>query len=398
MEATKTRERFSLDLDIEQMKSEIVHAPEQVEEEASSLDPELEAKATSYARHLLEIGEGEHDAREHARDGVERMGREIQKRCSRRSKMLQAPIRALAEKGEDGGEVANALTSLKEQVEELDPGSLDLKAGWISRTLGRLPGVGNPLKRYFSKFESAQTVIDAIDRSLLNGREQLRRDNITLREDQKEMRSLTADLERQIGMGQILDGKLAEALDGELAGDETRKGFVEAELLFPLRQRVMDLQQQLAVNQQGVLAIEIVRRNNDELMRGVDRARNVTMSALNVAVTVAMALQNQRINLERITALNTTTSGLIASTAAQLKTQGAEIHAQAASANLDMHALKSAFNDVNDALEAIASYRRKALPAMAATIGELDELGRRGEAAVMAMERTRGEDDNESSE
>ena len=398
MEATQTRQRFSLDLDIEQMKSEIVHAPEQVEEQSNALDPELEAKAAGYARHLLEIGDNEHEDREHARDGVERMGREIQKRCSRRSKMLQAPIRALAEKGEDGGDVANALTSLREQVEDLDPGSLDLKAGWISRTLGRLPGVGSPLKRYFTKFESAQTVIDAIDRSLINGREQLRRDNITLREDQKEMRSLTGDLERQIVMGQVLDGKLAEALDGELAEDETRRGFVEAELLFPLRQRVMDLQQQLAVNQQGVLAIEIVRRNNDELMRGVDRARNVTMSALNVAVTVAMALQNQRINLERITALNTTTSGLIANTAAQLKTQGAEIHAQAASANLDMDALKSAFNDVNDALDAIASYRRKALPAMAATIGELDELGRRGEAAVMAMEGSRSEDDNESAQ
>jgi uncharacterized protein YaaN involved in tellurite resistance len=61
----------------------------------------------------------------------------------------------------------------------------------------------------------------------------------------------------------------------------------------------MDLQQQLVVNQQGVLSIDLIMRNNVELTRGVDRAINVTVSALQVAVTLALALANQRITLEK---------------------------------------------------------------------------------------------------
>jgi len=42
-----------------------------------------------------------------------------------------------------------------------------------------------------------------------------------------------------------------------------------------LRQRIQDLQQQLAVNQQGVLAVELIIRNNKELMKGVDKVEPV---------------------------------------------------------------------------------------------------------------------------
>jgi uncharacterized protein YaaN involved in tellurite resistance len=46
-------------------------------------------------------------------------------------------------------------------------------------------------------------------------------------------------------------------------GPERRPGkvkFVAEEVLFPLRQRIMDMQQMIVVNQQGVMATEIVIR------------------------------------------------------------------------------------------------------------------------------------------
>ena len=59
------------------------------------------------------------------------------------------------------------------------------------------------------------------------------------------------------------------------------------------------------------MAIDLIIRNNVELMRGVDRAINVTVSALQVAVTLALALANQRIVLEKVQAVNETTDKLI---------------------------------------------------------------------------------------
>ena len=94
------------------------------------------------------------------------------------------------------------------------------------------------------------------------------------------------------------------------------------------------------------MAIDLIIRNNVELMRGVDRATNVTVSALQVAVTLALALANQRIMLDKIHAVNETTDKLIASTAERLRTQGAEIHKMAAGTSLNIDALKKAFADI----------------------------------------------------
>ena len=64
------------------------------------------------------------------------------------------------------------------------------------------------MKRYFSRYESAQTVIDAIIHSLEEGREQLKRDNVTMSEDQRGMRQLSLKIERQVMLAQLLDQKL----------------------------------------------------------------------------------------------------------------------------------------------------------------------------------------------
>ncbi|HSP29443.1 MAG TPA: toxic anion resistance protein, partial [Ilumatobacteraceae bacterium] len=266
---------------------------------------------------------------------------------------------------------------------------LDTEAGWFTRAIGKIPGVGTPLKRYFMRDESSQTQIDAIVHSLEKGRDQLKRDHVTLGEDQKVMRELTYALTDQIALAQALDAAVVDKLATEITPDDPRRQFVEEDILFALRQRTLDLQQQLAVNQQGVLAIEIIIRNNRELIRGVDRALDVTISALQVAVTVALALAHQKIVLDKIEAINTTTSSMIAGTAERLKTQGTQIHQQASSTMLDMEALKSAFADIDTALDEISRYRREALPTMAGTILELDQLTAESEQAIENMERGR---------
>ncbi|MFQ5973490.1 MAG: toxic anion resistance protein [Alphaproteobacteria bacterium] len=382
-----TASPLDLRLDTNQVRQELALADPKSIGSGAETDPGVEARAQEIADSLLNWAPDDAQAQDQARLAVEDMGRAMQRDAAHRSRMLKQPIRDLAKHSEDGGPVANALVDLKVQVEDLDPQRYDFSAGWLSRMVGMIPGVGTPLKRYFTKFESSQTVIDAIMRSLETGRDQLKRDNVTLREDQHMMRELTHKLQRQIELGQALDQKLQYKLDREIPADDPRHTFLQEELLFPLRQRIMDLQQQLAVNQQGVLSTAIIIGNNKELIRGVDRALDVTVSALQVAVTVALALANQKIVLEKITAISRTTSDLIAGTAAQLRSQGTQIHAQAASASLDIESLKSAFSDINAAMDEISRFRQEALPQMAQTILEFDELTAAGEAAVQKLEK-----------
>jgi uncharacterized protein YaaN involved in tellurite resistance len=381
MAVTETKlPALRLNLDVEAVKGTLVPQPEPGDAAA------LEKKAQDYVDVLANIQPNADMAQTEAKAAVESMGRDLQAEAAQRSKMLRQPIKDLSAHGTEGGAVANALLDLKMKVEELDPAKLDLSPGAFTRVLGMIPGIGSPLKRYFSRYESAQTVIDAIVSSLQQGREQLRRDNVTLGEDQGLMRGLTRKLDRQIKLGQLIDQKLSGKLGGEIPAGDVRHKFVQEELLFPLRQRIMDLQQQLAVNQQGVLSLGLIMRNNEELMRGVNRAVDVTVSALQVAVTAALALANQKIVLDKVNALNQTTSDLISGTAERLRNQGAEIQKQAASSMLSLESLKSAFANVNAAMDEIARYRQEALPRMAQTILEFDKLSAQGEAAIQRYE------------
>lgn len=352
-------------------------------------DPEIEKQAGDVVQNLLTADPKDANTIGHNRQVLESMGSQLQKEAARRSQMLKQPIGKLYKETNEGGEVANALVNLKLKVEELDPGKFDFEPGWMTRSLGFLPFVGTPLKRYFTRYENASTVMDAIIRSLRLGREQLQRDNLTLADDQKAMRALTEKLDKAIKLGQMIDAKLTGQLERELAPGDPRHTFVQTEWLFPLRQRIQDLQQQLVVNQQGVLAIEMIIRNNHELARGVDRAINVTVSALQVAVTLALALANQKIVLGKIQAVNETTDKLIADTAKNLRTQGAEIHKMAAGTTINIETLKAAFVDIRAALDDVAKFRQEALPQMAQAIVELDKLSAEAGKSIENMENAK---------
>ncbi len=379
---TTSSPAFSLDLNVESARAELV---------LREPDPrdELREQARTQVEQLLSVDPADDAARTAARNAVDSMGRDLQTRSATRSRMLQAPLKDISRNSEDGGEVAKSLGDLRIEVEKLDPSGLDIEAGWFTRAVGRIPGVGTPLKRYFMRYESSQTQIDAIVNSLEKGRDQLKRDNVTLGDDQKQMRELTHLLSEQISLSGALDAAVVDKLATEITSDDPRRQFIEEDILFSLRQRTLDLQQQLAVNQQGVLAMEIIIRNNRELIRGVDRAIDVTISALQVAVTVALALAHQKIVLDKIEAINAVTSSMIAGTAERLKTQGTAIHQQASSTMLDMEALRSAFDDIDTALDEISRFRREALPTMAGTILELDQLTAETEEAIEQMESGR---------
>ena len=352
---------------------------ESVDPNERAIDPELEAMAGRFVEDILAENDEASIARQ--RRAVDEMGLELQQQAAHRSAMLQTPLRQLAHQGDEGGPVAKALVDLRGRMEGLDPARHRLAPSALDRIMALIPGVDSRLQRYFQKFENAQQALDAIIEELKGGRDMLHRDNVTLSDDQQALNKILAELNRQIALGRLIDSRLQDEIAARDA-DDPRRHFLEEELLFPLRQRIVDLQQQLAVSQQGVLALEVIIRNNRELMRGVDRAINVTVSALTVAVTVAMAMANQRLVLDRIEALNTTTSQMIGGTAKALRQQGVDIQKRASGAMLDMQVLEEAFSEVMGAIDDLSSYRQEALPRLDEQIDRLATLAKQGNASI----------------
>lgn len=315
---------------------------------------------------------------------IEEFGADVVKKSADKNSIMKTRIGELSRAGGESGAVANGLEALSRQMKDLDQSGVD----FVKK--GPLGNLFNPVRSYFNKFKAADSVIGEIVESLDKGARTLRDDNTTLELEQASMRELTKQLNQKIALGQELDDYLTEQIgrQRDLHGDSEKVKFVEEEILFPLRQRMIDFNQMLAVNQNGILAMEVIRKNNYELIRSVNRAQTVTVAALNVAVTVAGALYNQKIVLEKVKVLNQATNDMIASTSRMLSTQGAEIQKQAMDSNIQVETLKEAFRETLGALDSINQYKQKALPQMKETIAQFRDLAQEGERVIRNMEES----------
>ena len=314
---------------------------------------------------------------------VDEFGIDSMRQSSQKNALLKVSVGNLSKAGEEGGQVSKSLTDLHREIKDLDPGALDFAKGGL---LGKL---FNPIRSYFEKYEKAEDVIASLMASLDKGKATLKNDNTTLALEEQGLRELTKKINKEIEMGVLMDECVTEKLEQAEAdgADPDKLRFVKEEVLFPLRQRVLDMQQMVVVNHQGIIAMEVIRRNNKELIRGVDRAKTVTVSALRTAIMVASALYNQRIVLKKIQALNETTNNLIASTSRMLKDQGAEIQKQSMQTSVSVETLRDSFADALSALEAISTYKQEALPAMRVTIAQFRELADQGEVEIAKLEK-----------
>jgi len=314
---------------------------------------------------------------------IDSFGMNTMKSSSDKNTLLQVSVGNLSKTGDEGGQVAKGLSELHTQLKDLDPSAIDFaKRGFLGKLF-------NPLRAYFLKYQKADVVIADIVVSLDKGKSTLKNDNTTLEIEQQMLRDLTKKLRKEIQLGMLMDESIESQIEAaKLRNEDPDKiRFITEEVLFPLRQRVMDLQQMLVVNQQGIMAIEVVIRNNKELIRGVDRAKNVTISALKISVTVASALYNQKIVLKKIELLNQTTNNLISSTSKMLKNQGVEIQKQSLEASISVDTMKEAFTDVLSALDSISTYKQEALPRMRETINQFRELADSGEKQILRLEK-----------
>ena len=286
-----------------------------------------------------------------------------QERCQRHS---NSPGRGA---GADGTDVSKALIALRRTVEDLDPSRHgDLLAP--RRLFGLLP-FGSRLRDYFARYQSSQGHLNAIVKSLQGGQAELERDNADIEQEKANLWALMGRLRQYIYLGQRLDTALASRIDAIETTDADRARVLREDLLFPVRQRVQDLLTQLAVGVQGYLALDLIRRNNGELIKGVDRATTTTVSALRTAIIVAQALVDQKLVLDQITVLNTTTGRLIESTSEMLRQQSGAINEQAASSTIELAKLQAAFDNIYAAIDEVDAFKIKALDSMSKTIDAL---------------------------
>ena len=327
---------------------------------------QLEAKVESFIDELIATDAASPEFGKKV-DALANLGAtEIARAAAQSNRFLDRPTRALNKEAGIGAD----LVQLRKIVEDLDPGKSGKLTG-RKKLFGLIPVGGNKLRSYFDSYKSAQTNINAILGALKSGKDELLKDNISIEDERAKLWDAMGKLEQMVHMSKVLDEKLEERATELDVVDPAKAKAIRENAQFYVRQRTQDLLTQLAVSVQGYLALDLVKKNNVELMKGVDRASTTTVSALRTAVTVAEAMTNQKLVLEQITQLNTTTAGIIDSTGELLKSNTAMIHEQAAASTIPVETLQRAFQNVYQTMDAIDTFKMKSLEAMKTTVDTL---------------------------
>ena len=346
--------------------------PDVAPEQAAGLVPvsaeqksKLDVKVDAFVNELVAVDANSPQFGEKV-DQITRMGQEqIRAAAAMSNRFLDRPVRAM----DADGSVGKDLAELRRTVEDLDPGRQGKLSG-PRKILGIIP-FGNKIKNYFDSYTSAQGHIASILQRLESGKKELHLDNAAIDTERQKLWAAMGELEQMIHIAKTLDERLeAKALELDSIDPAKAKALRES-ALFYVRQRTQDLLTQMAVSVQGYLALDLVKKNNVELVKGVDRASTTTVGALRTAVTVAQAMTNQRLVLGQITALNKTTSDIIDSTSTLLREQTAQIHEQAASSTIPLETLQRAFQNIYDTMDEVDNFKVRALESMKQTVNVL---------------------------
>ena len=367
-------------------------------EEATKLvdiDPQtasgLDQKATQYVNELGSLDTHSAEFQTKLKAIYDMGSQDIRDAASVSNRLLDKPTRAM-ESGvfDSTSNVSTSLVQLRRTVEDLDPsrqGPFAKKRLW-----GLIPWFGNRIRDYFAKYQSAQTHLNAIIDALLRGQDELQQDNASIEQEKQNLWGTMANLRQYAYLAQKLDTDLSAKIADVQTTDPDKAKTLQEDGLFYVRQKVQDLLTELAVAAQGYMALDMIRQNNQELIKGVDRATTTTVSALRTAVIVSQALADQKLVLDQITALNTTTSNMIETTSEMLKDQGTKVHEQAVATTIDVQKLQKAFDNIYAALDEIDTYKVVALDSMQKTV---DALSQEIQESQKHLERMHDEESGE---
>ena len=367
-------------LDINEIKEEVDKSLK--EEEENLPNAEIKKQADDNAAAIFNADFDDVSARENILKPLDDFGINAINRSANKNNLLTTRFVDIAKGGDEAANIGVKLEELDKEIRNLDPSAIEFgNSGFLSKLL-------KPVRNYFARYEKADEAISNIIKSLDESSRVLQNDNTTLLAEEDYLRQLTKQLMTDIELGKQMDASIEQQIrQAEIEGvDQYKIDFVREEVLFPLRQRIMDMQQMIVVNEQGIISLNVVRRNNKELIRGVTRAKNVTVTALRNGVMVASALYNQKIVIDKIKTLNETTEQVIESTSRMLREQGNEIQKQSMETMISPEVLKASFAEAIAAIEDVSNYKNQALPQMQQTIETFSEMAEEGQKVIDKIE------------
>lgn len=264
--------------------------------------------------------------------------------------------------GIDNTDSFHAINRMRNLLDELNPG----KQGDLlqpRKLLGLIP-FGNRLQEYFRKFQSAGSQLQTIMSQVYAARDDMQRDAVEIEQVKGKLWEAMQVLKGVIHFATVLDAQLAARVDALKSSDPLRATALEQEVLFYARQNLQDMQTQMAVNVNGYLAMDVLKKTAREMVNGCNRIATTGMSALATAQTVARATGNQIAVMEMLGGVSDTIGELVTQTSRQLGTHVEKTGEFAQNPMIGIDKIQQMFDTTFKAMDAMDTFRSRAIAVM----------------------------------
>ncbi len=278
-------------------------------------------------------------------------------------------------------DISKSLTNLSQEISNINPNRHDLSTSGI---LSMLPFVGTPIDRYLKKFKSASSLIEDILGSLDAGEKLLRNDNVVLQHDKDRYKKAAIELQRKAITMQIVIDAIEKNIE---TLSENEQEFYRDNLILNLQKKIRSIYEILVVTQEGFLSNDFIIDTNWELIDNISNVKTVTKRALEIGVSMLVALENQKNVIDAIEKTKEATNELLVGNAKRMNRQGTEIYEKASKSTLNTASLQEAFENIDEAMEKMDRLKREALKDAKEEVTILREVSRKLEAKIGVVEK-----------
>lgn len=276
-------------------------------------------------------------------------GAEIQNSISRQSDTFLSNVRA-----QQGGEVGNLINELLAELNYIDVDELNKNA--FQKFMSRVPLLNKlvvDVKKLFQKYDKITANVDRISNKVKAGMINSVKDNTALQTMFDSNVGLIKELESYIIAGQMKFKELNEELAIMEANPTNYQDYEISDkrtFINRLDKRLADMKVVRFILLQSLAQIRVVQNNNTSIAEKAQSILTTTMPVWKNQLTLAVALQRQKQNIEVQRKVSETTNTILRKNAEMLQQNSIEVARENENTIVSLETLKMTTKSLIDTL------------------------------------------------
>lgn len=276
-------------------------------------------------------------------------GAEIQNTIAKQSDTFLSNVRV-----QQGGEVGTLINDLLAELNYIDVDELNKNA--FQRFMSKIPLLNKlviDVKQLFQKYDKITANVDRISNKVKAGMINSIKDNTSLQTMFDGNVELIKEMEKFIVAGQLRFTELSEELAQMEANSSQYQDYEISDkrtFINRLDKRLADMKVVRFILLQSLAQIRVVQNNNTSLAEKAQSILTTTMPVWKNQLTLAVALQRQRQNIEVQRKVSETTNTILQKNAEMLKTNSIEVARENENTIVSLETLKMTTKSLIDTL------------------------------------------------